>query len=51
MYFVPNICATIPLVGGIVASHKIPNKTPNVKAVNIDEGKNKNKTRITPREK
>ena len=37
-YLVPNICATIPLVGGIVANHKIPNKTPNVRAVKVDAG-------------
>ena len=45
-YFVPNICATIPFVGGIVANHKIPNKTPKASAVNVDEGKNRNKINI-----
>ena len=38
-------------VGGIVANHSIPNKTPNASAVNVDEGRNRNKIRITPREK
>ena len=29
-YFVPNIWATIPLVGGTVESHKSPNVTPKI---------------------
>ena len=46
-YLVPNIWATIPFVGGIVANHKIPNKTPNPKAVKVEEGKNKKRTNTT----
>ena len=29
-YFVPKICATIPLVGGTVESHKRPNVIPKI---------------------
>ena len=39
-YFVPNICATIPLVGGTVESHKNPKVTPNTTELKILGGKN-----------
>ena len=34
----PNICATIPFVGGTVESHNIPNVIPNKIDINIDGG-------------
>ena len=44
-YFVPKICATIPLVGGTVESHKSPNVTPKIIEFN-KEGGEKMKTQI-----
>ena len=41
-YFVPNICATIPLVGGTVDSHNIPNVTPKKIDEYMDGGRNMN---------
>ena len=37
-YFVPKICATIPLVGGTVESHKSPNVTPKIIELTSDGG-------------
>ena len=34
-YFVPNICATIPLVAGTVDNHKKPKLAPKINALNI----------------
>ena len=37
-YFVPNICATIPLVAGTVESHKKPKLAPNKNALKLLAG-------------
>ena len=42
-YFVPNICATIPLVAGTVESHKKPKLAPNKNALKLLAGVNINK--------
>ena len=42
-YFVPNKCATIPLVAGTVESHKKPKLAPNKKALKLLAGVNMNK--------
>ena len=39
-YFVPNKCATIPLVAGTVESHKKPKLAPNKKALILLAGVN-----------
>ena len=41
-YLVPNICATIPLVGGTVDNHNIPNVTPKKIDEYMDGGRNIN---------
>ena len=44
-YFVPNIWATIPFVGGTVDSHNNPKVTPKIIEFNI-EGGEKIKTKM-----
>ena len=39
-YFVPNICATIPLVAGTVESHRKPKLAPNKNALIFVAGVN-----------
>ena len=38
-FFVPNICATMPLVAGTVASHNKPKEVPNKIADKFEAGK------------
>ena len=42
-YFVPNMCATIPLVAGTVDSHKKPKLAPKINALTLVAGKNINR--------
>ena len=39
-YLVPNICATIPLVGGTVDNQKSPKVIPKIIEFSIDGGEN-----------
>ena len=50
-YLVPNICATIPLVGGTVDNHNTPNVIPKKIDVYNDGGKNINIEIIIPLKK
>ena len=47
----PNICATIPLVAGTVASHSNPNEVPNKTADKLEAGKNINSIKAIPLKK